>query len=136
MSKEAFAFVKANLASAPFHDWLKPELVEITEAGVKLRLALRPDFGRMRERVEVHGGVMAALIDIAGYAAAASKAMRTCATIDLRVDYLRSAGGTALEATATFVKLGRIITVVDVTVADDSSKAVAAGRGAYLMSNG
>lgn len=133
--QEAFEFVKANLALAPFHDWLKPELLEVTDVGAKVRLTIRPEFARLRGRGEVHGGLLASLIDITGYAAAASKALRTCATIDLRIDYLRPAAGMVLEASATLVKLGRTITVVDVKVFDDSGKTVAEGRGAYLMSN-
>jgi uncharacterized protein (TIGR00369 family) len=72
------------------------------------------------------------MVDITGHAAIAAKVLRTVATIDMRVDYLRLAGGTELVAMATVIKMGRTIGVVDVRISDDQQRLVAIGRAAYV----
>ena len=90
-----FDFVRENIAQTPFHQWLLPRLVAVDEqAGtVTIHLTPRPEFCRLPGRPEIHGGVVAALIDITGHAAIAAKLQHSVATIDMRVDYLRLAGG-------------------------------------------
>lgn len=134
MTQATFEFVRDNLAATPFHQWLLPELVEVNdEAGsVTLRLPIRPDFCRLPERPELHGAVVAAMVDISGHAAIAAKLLHSVATIDMRVDYLRLAAGTELVAAATVIKLGRTIGVVDVRITDDQKRLCAIGRAAYV----
>ena len=68
----------------------------------------------------VHGGVVAALIDIAGVAAAlsgaASEGLRGSATSQLSISYLAPAKGVALAAEARVLRRGRRQAVVDVEV--------------------
>jgi len=68
----------------------------------------------------VHGGVIAALIDIAGVAAAlsgaASEGLRGSATSQLSISYLAPAKGVALAAEARVLRRGRRQAVVDVEV--------------------
>jgi len=137
MSQSTFEFVRDNIAQTPFHQWLLPELVAVDEAAgsVTVRLAIRPEFGRVTGKSDLHGGVVAALIDIAGHAAICAKVGHTVATIDMRVDYLRLAGGTEMRAVGTVVKLGRTIGVVDVRIIDDQGRIVAIGRAAYVTAN-
>jgi uncharacterized protein (TIGR00369 family) len=75
------------------------------------------------------------MVDITGHAAIASKLLHSVATVDMRVDYLRLAGGSELVATATVVKMGRTIGVVDVRISDDQQRLVAIGRAAYVTAN-
>ena len=134
MSQDAFEFVKNNMAETPFHQWLLPELIEaVADKGiVRIRLPIRPEFGRMPGRPELHGGVIAALCDIAGHAAIASQLFHSVATIDMRVDYLRLAGGAEINAVGTVVKVGRTIGVVDVQLRDDEERLVAISRASYV----
>jgi uncharacterized protein (TIGR00369 family) len=134
MTQTTFEFVRDNIAATPFHQWLLPELVEVNEEAstVALRLVIRPEFCRLPGRPELHGGVVAAMIDITGHAAVASKVLHSVATVDMRVDYLRMASGTELACTATVVKLGRTIGVVDVQIRDDQKRLCAIGRAAYV----
>ena len=53
----------------------------------------------------------------------------------MRVDYLRLAGGSFVEATASIVKLGRTIGVVDIRIEDDKKRLVAVGRASYLTAH-
>jgi uncharacterized protein (TIGR00369 family) len=137
MASTTFEFLKDNIAQTPFHQWLLPELLEVNEEAstVTIRLKIRPEFCRVAGRPELHGGVVAALVDITGHASIAAKVLHTVATIDMRVDYLRLAGGTELLAVGTVVKLGRTIGVVDIRLTDDQNRLVAIGRAAYVTMN-
>jgi uncharacterized protein (TIGR00369 family) len=132
-----FDFVRENIAQTPFHQWLLPRLVAVDEqAGtVTIHLTLRPEFCRLPGRPEIHGGVVAALIDITGHAAIAAKLRQSVATIDMRVDYLRLAGGAELRAVGRLVKVGRTIGIVDIEIEDDQQKKAAIGRASYLCAH-
>lgn len=132
-----FEFVSGNIAQTPFHQWLLPRLVSVDDqsGAVTLHLTLRPEFCRLPGRPEVHGGIVAAFIDITGHATIAAKLRHSVATIDMRVDYLRLAGGAELRAVGNAVKVGRTIGIVDIQIEDDQDKAVAIGRASYLCTN-
>lgn len=134
MTVSAFDFVRDNMARTPFHQWLLPELVAADEeAGtVTVRLVIRPELGNSSERTDLHGGIIAALIDIAGHAAIAAKVRHSVPTVDMRVDYLRPAAGTEILAVATIVKFGRTLSLVDIKLTDDKQKVVAVGRATYV----
>jgi uncharacterized protein (TIGR00369 family) len=132
-----FEFLKENIGATPYHKWLKPELIAVDDDKnlVTIRLQIRPDLCRLEGTTDLHGGVVSALVDIAGHAAVAGKLRHTVATIDMRVDYLRLAGGSFVEATASIVKLGRTIGVVDIRIEDDKKRLVAVGRASYLTAH-
>ena len=134
MEPSTFEFVRDNIAATPFHQWLLPELLAVDEAAgsVTIRLPIRPEFARLPGRPELHGAIVAAMVDITGHAAIAAKVRHAVATVDMRVDYLRLAGGSELLAVATVIKIGRTIGVVDVRINDDQKRLVAVGRAAYV----
>jgi uncharacterized protein (TIGR00369 family) len=138
MSEDAARYLRASLAAPPFHQWLRPELRDLdAESGrVTIALPLRTEFRRDSSRPEIHGGVIAALVDIAGHAAIAAKVHHGVPTVDLRIDYLRVAAGTELMATADLVRLGRTLGIVDIRVTDDQGKLVAMGRGLFSTREG
>lgn len=137
MTENTFELVHSNIAATPFHQWLLPQLKEVDEqkGTVTIVLPLREEFQRLPGRSDAHGGIIATLIDMTGHAAVCSKMHHSVATIDMRVDYLRLAGGTALRAVATIVKMGRTIAVVDTQVFDDQNKLAAIGRATYLTAH-
>ena len=138
MTESAVSYLRCSLVLPPFHQWLQPELLEVDETTGKVTVALpvRPEFLRDPDRPEVHGGIVAAFIDIAGHAAVAGKVRHGVPTIDLRIDYLRVAGGTVLKAEAEPIRIGRTIGVVDVRVTDDKETLVALGRGIFSTRTG
>ena len=84
---------------------------------------------------QLHGGVLASLIDIAGDYVLAIRLGRFPPTINLHTDYLRPSHGT-VRARARIVRLGRTIGVADVEVFDAGDRLVAAGRGTYATGGG
>ncbi len=124
------------LDEPPYQKFLGIQAVAIDAAtgGVTVRLPFKKDLCRSAERPEIHGGVTAALIDIAGdYAVVAKLGGVGVPTVDLRIDYLRMAVETDLHAVATAIKIGRTLGVVDVEVTDDAGRRIAIGRGTYFV---
>ena len=87
----------------------------------------------------IHGGVIAALIDKAGTAAAWSYedigADARGATVALNVNYLAGADRCELTANARVVRRGGSITVADVDVLNPADELVARGTVTYKLSS-
>lgn len=126
--------MKLSVEHSPFHRLLGLELVRAQDGDVEMRLPWRDDFRRADDSNWYHGGIISALVDIAGDYAIASKLGRWVATIDLRVDYLRPALEGELTALARAVKVGRTVGVADVELRDAKGAVVAIGRCAYSTS--
>jgi uncharacterized protein (TIGR00369 family) len=123
--------LRREMESSPYHRLLGLKAVSTDAASVTLGLPMRPEFRRAADDGFVHGGIIAALIDIAGHAAVAVQIDRMAPTIDLRIDYLRPAGGSHLTATATLLRCGRSVARVDIEVSDSAGCIVAVGRGSF-----
>lgn len=133
---QALARLRHELEHPPFHQAvLRPEPVRVDlQAGVvEIRLPYRPEFRRAADVPDIHGGVIAALIDLAAHAAVAVQTGHMAPTIDLRIDYLRAAGGNDLIATARTLRVGRTIARADVVIASSTQPelAIAVGRGTF-----
>lgn len=103
------------------------------DAGVaEIRLPLREEFLRQDGSDWLHGGIVAALIDIAGNAAVRSVVGVELPTIDMRVDYLRPSKGN-LIAVANVVKIGRSFATADIEVRDQTMALAAIGRAIYAV---
>ena len=128
------ASLRASLAASPFHEFLGPELLayDPAAASVVIGVKWRPGFERGPGSKQWHGGVLAAVIDVAGAYAAFAKTGRGLPTVDLRIDYMRPALDTDLRAQATALRAGRTLGTVDVTLRDKNDIVVAVGRGTYL----
>jgi uncharacterized protein (TIGR00369 family) len=129
MNETAASYLRESLAMPPFHQWLRPELRDVAAENGRLVIGLpmRREFWRDPRRPEIHGRVIAAIIDVAGHAAIAAKLRHGVPTIDLRTDYLRMPAGKEPYATAEPVNLG----IVDIRIIAKQSKLVATGRGLF-----
>ncbi|HZS34220.1 MAG TPA: PaaI family thioesterase [Methylomirabilota bacterium] len=123
--------MELDVDRSPFHRLIGLELVQGDPGLIELRLPWRDELGRADGSDWFHGGVVSALIDIAGDYAIASRVGRAVPTIDLRVDYLRPARRGELRAVARAVKVGRTVGVADVELRDAGGALVAIGRCAY-----
>ena len=107
-------------------------ILEKSEKGhVEIRLPFRDEFLRADGSGWLHGGVVSALVDIAGDYAVISEAGTGVPTIDMRVDYLRPARRGDLIAVARTLRVGRTVSVADVEVRDEQGTTVAVGRAVY-----
>lgn len=119
--------------ACPFHRFLRLQLVDFSaeEGRVVLSLTASEDHSRSDCRIELHGGVIASLIDIAGDYAVAVRLGHGVPTIGLHLDYLRPARGISAIASARIRRCGRTIAVVDIDVHDETGALIAVGRGTY-----
>lgn len=129
---DAFDRLSCEVFRPGFNAWLGVEPVEAGERHVSIRLPYRSEFGYHPTEPYYHGGIIASLIDIAGYAAVAIHFNRPTPTVNLHIDYLAPALGDSLVAEAEIRRLGKSLSRVDVNVMA-SGKLVALGRGVFMF---
>ena len=84
----------------------------------------------------VHGGIIAAMAGLSAVSAANTVCKvtdRPKGTAELSVSYLRPAIGTMLIYTATVLKKGRSLAVIDVDIQNDTGTLVAKSRVSYSL---
>ena len=125
--------IQRLLDNSPFIAFLNMEVKDVNEdkQQITIRTPMRPEFERGAGTGQWHGGPIAAVIDTVGDYAAALVLERTLPTVNFRVDYIRPAVATALNAVGTVRRLGKSVGVVDVDVFDDQGVLVAVGRATY-----
>jgi len=120
-----------DLALSPYQRFLGLRFRRFENGHVEIVLPFREELLREDGSDWLHGGVISALIDIAGDYAIVTKTTVGVPTIDLRVDYLRPAKRGELIASARAVRVGRTVCIADVEVRDPQGTLVAIGRGVY-----
>ena len=127
------ADIQRLLDNSPFIAFLKMEVKDLDaeKQQLTIRTPMRPEFERGAGTGQWHGGPIAAVIDTVGDYAAALVLGRGLPTVNFRVDYIRPAMNTALNAVGIVRRLGKSVGVVDVDVFDDRGALVAIGRATY-----
>jgi len=120
-----------DLSTSPYQRFLGLELVRAEPGLVEIRLPFREELLRADGSDWYHGGIVSALIDIAGDYALVTRVGAGLPTIDLRVDWLKPARRGPLLAVGRAIKVGRTISVADVEVRDEAGTLLAVGRGTY-----
>lgn len=124
--------VQELITRAPFHQWLGLEVIAVHPDGVELKATWREEWVVNPERRYTHGGVLAALIDIAADYALVSRTGRGVPTIDMRVDYHSPAMPGDLTLRGNVVNWGNQFAVAEAQIFDQQGKLLASGRGMYL----
>jgi uncharacterized protein (TIGR00369 family) len=124
--------LQERLRSSPFNLFLN---LDVQSADPKKQefvagLKLRPEFERIRETGQWHGGPIAAAIDIVGDYALAMLIGHPLPTISFSVNYLRPATG-SLTFVARVRRRGKTVGVVDVDVLNETGILLAMGRASY-----
>ncbi|MDB5901609.1 MAG: phenylacetic acid degradation protein [Betaproteobacteria bacterium] len=116
----------------PFYDHLGLQLEAIGEGQCVIRLPYVQHFGNTRS--EVHGGIVASLLDIT-----LSQALRSTfhspadvATISMTVSYLAPAVG-ALVCSGAVVRAGRSVAFADGEVKDENGDSVCRAVATYRI---
>jgi len=98
--------VQELIGRAPYHQWLGLKVVAVHEDGIELTASWREEWVVNPDRRYTHGGVLAALIDLAADWAMVRRTGRGVPTIDLRVDYHAAAMPGDLTARGKVIRFG------------------------------
>jgi uncharacterized protein (TIGR00369 family) len=124
--------VQTMITRAPYHQWLGLKVNAIHDDGIELTAKWREEWVVNPERHYTHGGVLAALIDLAADWAMIKTLGRPVPTIDLRVDFHSPAMPGDLTCRGKVVKVGSQFSSSESFVFDTSGKLLASGRGTYF----
>jgi uncharacterized protein (TIGR00369 family) len=83
----------------------------------------------------VHGGVVAALIDVAGWYAAAPRYQTWITTVEFQTRLLEPAFRTDVQAVGRVVRAGKRMAVVEVEVRSADGVLIAMGHGSFLATS-
>lgn len=119
---------ETGFTESPFHRFLGLEFSLGDDGVAEVRMPFREELVSDPDVPYLHGGVLAALLDTAGDYAVAARLGRGVPTIDMRVDFLKTAGREPLLATARVVKLGRSVAIADAEVRNERGEILAVGR--------
>jgi uncharacterized protein (TIGR00369 family) len=120
--------LQERVSRAPFNSWLGLELVSWDERGVTLRMRSRPELSGQVALRALHGGILAALVDVGCSMAVISQTGESVFTVDMRVDYLRPATDDEYTVRGEVVRLGRSLATADTQVIAANGKVIASGR--------
>ena len=134
MSKEPVTIetLQQLLTRGPFNRWLNFTVIKTADEGVEMKAAWREEWVVNPDRRYTHGGILAAIIDVAADYAIAAKIGRPVPTIDLRVDYHKAAMPGDITAKARIVRFGSQFSTAEASLYDSEGTLVASGRGTYL----
>jgi uncharacterized protein (TIGR00369 family) len=127
--------VRQVIVASPLGTLLGTETLEVTTDRVRVGLPYRPEVTTLGDLV--HGGAIAALIDVAATAAFWTRADLTRnprgTTIGFSVSFLAPARGQDLVADARVVQRGRTISVGEVSVTATGGREVARALVTYKL---
>jgi len=123
------------LDRGPFNRWLSFTVLKVDADGIELKAAWRDEWVVNVERRYTHGGILAAIVDVAADYAIAAQLGRPVPTIDIRVDYHKAAMPGDLTARARVVRMGSQYSTAEAHVYDQDGALVASGRGTYFTAS-
>jgi uncharacterized protein (TIGR00369 family) len=134
MSEEKVTIEKLQqlISRGPFNQWLNFTVIRSDDAGIEVKAGWREEWVVNPERRYTHGGILAAIVDVAADYAIAAKLGRPVPTIDIRVDYHKAAMPGDLIAKAKIVRSGSQYSTAEAYVYDKDGALVASGRGTYF----
>ena len=123
--------LEQRLAVGPFNRWLGFKVLKMDGNDLELKATWREEWVVNPDRRYTHGGILAAIIDVAADFAIAVQLGRPVPTIDIRVDYHKAAMPGDLIAKARIVRSGSQYSTAEAYVYDLEGALVASGRGTY-----
>jgi uncharacterized protein (TIGR00369 family) len=120
------------ISRGPFNQWLNFTIMKVAADGIELKVKWREEWVVNPDRRYTHGGILAAIVDVAADYAIAAQAGRPAPTIDIRVDYHKAAMPGDLTAKARIVRSGSQYSTAEAYIYDTEGALVASGRGTYF----
>lgn len=124
--------VQRLITRAPYHQWLGLRVISVGSDAIELGATWREEWIVNPVQRYTHGGVLAALVDLAADWAMVAKTGRGVPTIDIRVDYHRPAMPGNLIARGRIIKMGKQFSVAEAQVFSEENILLASGRGTYF----
>ena len=124
--------VQALVTRAPFHQWLGLTVLAVGDDSIEIKAKWREEWVVNPERRYTHGGILAALIDLAADFALIKQIGHGVPTIDMRVDYHRVAMPGDLIMRGKVIRGGSQFATAEAQIFDKDGKLIASGRGTYL----
>lgn len=121
------------LRVAPFHRWLSVSLRTSGPEGITISMPWRDEMISSPALPAMHGGILAALIDLTGFYTVLASGHLCTSTVDLHVDYHRPASRETLTATGKILRISKRLSVAEVHISSENGCLLASGRGAYAM---
>ena len=121
------------LRAAPFHRWLNLEVIEIGEKRIKILMPWREEIVSNPRIGSAHGGILASLIDLAGFYVLLLNDQPAAATTTLSTDYHRPAVSGPLFVESRIINTGRQLGAAESVVRNSDGELLASGRGLYLL---
>ena len=128
------------------------EMIGITfepiDDSICIKFAMKKDLSLNHEFMQLHGGVIAAVIDVIGGFIVAWDIMKDAKdtslkekasrlngirTIDLRVDFLQPGRGEVFTATGSILRGGKKMSVTRMDMFNEKGKHIASGTGTYKV---
>jgi uncharacterized protein (TIGR00369 family) len=132
MSDDILEKAQAAITRGPYHQWLGLKVIAVHDDGIELTATWREEWVVNPERRYTHGGILAALVDLAADWALFKKLGRAVPTIDLRVDYHAAAMPGDITAKGKVVRQGGQFSCAEAFLYDKDGKLLASGRGTYF----
>ena len=120
------------ISLGPFNKWLNFTVLKAGEDGVEIKAVWRDEWMVNPERRYTHGGILAAIVDVAADYAIAARLGRPVPTIDIRVDYHKPAMPGDLTAKGRVVRMGNQFSTAEAYLYDEEGALIASGRGTYF----
>jgi len=132
----------------PFNKLLGIHVDSMSFESARIRVDFRDELVGNFLRGSLHGGVVAAVLDLAGGLVAFLSALKNApggthqekleklanvGTIDMRVDYLRPGAGRHFLASAYLLRSGNKVAVTRMELHNNEDSLIAVGTGAYLV---
>jgi uncharacterized protein (TIGR00369 family) len=123
--------VQRLITRGPYHQWLGLKVLAVEEDRIEVRATWREEWMANPDRRHTHGGILAALIDLAGDWCLVGRLGRAVPTLDMLVDYHRAAMPGDLVARGEVVRFGATTAVCEARIVDLEGQLIATGRGRY-----
>jgi uncharacterized protein (TIGR00369 family) len=127
--------IQAIITRAPFHQWLGLTVLSVGDDSIEIRAKWREEWVVNVERRYTHGGILAALVDLAADFALIKQTGRGVPTIDMRIDYHRVAMPGDLIMRGKVIRAGSQFATAEAQILDLDGKLVCSGRGTYLTAS-
>jgi len=124
-------YIKKHFATVPFFEYMNVTVMETSHGQAKLKIPMKPQYANTYEIV--HGGILAALVDMAGGVALRTLKVRILTIETSTVFFAPVMLTEELVAEAQLVQQGRKILHADINVYNSQNEMVAQGKAIYYV---